>query len=85
MFGGLRIKKKFPDKTLAIFVKTPSIEIMEKRLRSRETDSEEKIQERIAKAEKELSYAKEFDTILVNDDLDTAKKEAEELVLKFTT
>ena len=83
--GGLRIKKKFPDKTLAIFVKTPSIEIMEKRLRSRETDSEEKIQERIAKAEKELSYAKEFDTILVNDDLDTAKKEAEELVLKFTT
>lgn len=83
--GGLRVKKKFPDKTLAIFVKTPSIEIMEKRLRSRETDSEEKIQERIAKAEKELSYAKEFDIILVNDDLDTAKKEAEELVLKFTT
>lgn len=83
--GGLRVKKKFPDKTLAIFVKTPSIEIMEKRLRSRKTDSEEKIQERIAKAEKELSYAKEFDIILVNDDLDTAKKEAEELVLKFTT
>ena len=83
--GGLRIKEKFPDKTLAVFVKTPSIEIMEKRLRSRETDSEEKIQERIAKAEKELSYAEEFDIILVNDDLNTAKKEAEKLVQKFTS
>ena len=83
--GGLRIKEKFPEKTLAVFVKTPSIEIMEKRLRARETDSEEKIQERIAKAEKELSYADEFDIILVNDDLNTAKKEAEELVQKFTS
>ena len=83
--GGLRIKQKFPEKTLAVFVKTPSIEIMEKRLRSRETESEEKIQERLAKAEKELSYAKDFDVILVNDDLETAKKEAEELVEKFTS
>ncbi len=83
--GGLRIKEKFPEKTLAVFVKTPSIEIMEKRLRSRETDSEEKIRERLAKAEKELSYAEKFDMILVNDDLDIAKKEAEELVLKFTS
>jgi guanylate kinase len=83
--GGLRIKQKFPEKTLAVFVKTPSIEIMEKRLRSRETESEEKIQERLAKAEKELSYDKDFDVILVNDDLETAKKEAEELVEKFTS
>ncbi len=85
MVGGLRIKEKFPEKTLAVFVKTPSIEVMEKRLRSRETDSEEKSQERIAKAEKELSYAEEFDIILVNDDLNTAKKEAEKLVQKFTS
>ena len=83
--GGLRIKQKFPEKTLAVFVKTPSIEIMEKRLRSRKTESEEKIQERLAKAEKELSYAKDFDIILVNDDLETAKKEAEKLVGKFTS
>ena len=83
--GGLRIKQKFPEKTLAVFVKTPSIEIMEKRLRSRETESEEKIQERLAKAEKELSYAKDFDVILVNDDLETAKKEAEKLIRKFTS
>jgi len=83
--GGLRIKQKFPEKTMAVFVKTPSIEIMEKRLRSRKTESEEKIQERLAKAEKELSYAEDFDVILVNDDLETAKKEAEKLIKKFTS
>ncbi len=80
-----RIKEKFPEKTLAVFVKPPSLEIMEKRLRSRETETEEKIQERLAKAEKELSYAEQFDIILVNDDLDTAKEEAENLVRKFTS
>ena len=85
VIGGLRIKKKFPEKTIAVFVKTPSIEVMEKRLRSRKTDSEEKIRERLAKAEKELSYAKDFDVILVNDDLETAKKEAEKLIRKFTS
>jgi len=58
---------------------------MEKRLRSRKTESEEKIQERLAKAEKELSYAEDFDVILVNDDLETAKKEAENLIRKFTS
>jgi len=83
--GGLRIKQKFPEKTMAVFVKTPSIEVMEKRLRSRKTESEEKIQERLAKAEKELSYAENFDVILVNDDLETAKKEAEKLIRKFTS
>ena len=83
--GGLRIKRKFPEKTMAVFVKTPSIEVMEKRLRSRKTESEEKIQERLAKAEKELSYAEDFDVILVNDDLETAKKEAEKLIRKFTS
>ena len=83
--GGLRIKRKFPEKTMAVFVKTPTIEIMEKRLRSRKTESEEKIQERLAKAEKELSYAEDFDVILVNDDLETAKKEAENLIRKFTS
>ena len=81
--GGLRVKEKFPDKTLAVFVKTPSLEEMERRLRSRKTDSEEKIRERVAKAEKELGFAPEFDVILVNDNLDTAKKEAEDLVKEF--
>lgn len=81
--GGLRIKKKFPEQTLAIFVQPPSIEVMERRLRNRQTDSEEKIRERVAKAEKELKYAKDFDVILVNDDLEKAKKEAYNLVENF--
>lgn len=81
--GGLRIKEKFPNKTLAIFVQPPSIEEMEKRLRNRKTDSEEKIRERVAKAERELRFAKDFDVVLINDDLETAQKEAEILVADF--
>lgn len=81
--GGLRIKDKFPKKTLAVFVMAPSIEVMEQRLRARSTDSEEKIKERIAKAERELGYAKDFDKILINDDLDTAKTEATALIESF--
>jgi len=81
--GGLSIKKIFPKQTLAIFVQTPSIEEMERRLRNRKTDSEEKIKERVAKAEKELKYAKEFDVILINNDLEKAKKEAYNLVENF--
>ena len=82
--GGLSIKKKFPDQTLAIFVKPPSIEEMERRLRNRQTDSEEKIRERVAKSEKEMKYADKFDVILINDDLAKAKKEAYNLVESFT-
>lgn len=83
VIGGLNIKKKFPEQTLAIFVQPPSIEEMERRLRDRKTDSEEKIQERVAKASKEMKYAKDFDLILVNDNLENAKKDAEDLVKKF--
>jgi guanylate kinase len=81
--GGLRIKKKFPKQTLAIFVQPPSIEEMERRLRKRQTDSEEKIQERVRKAEKELKFAHDFDVILVNNELNKAKKEAYNLVENF--
>ena len=81
--GGLRIKNKFPEQTLAIFVQPPSIKEMERRLRNRKTDSEEKIKERVAKAEKEMQYAKDFDAILVNDNLETAKKTACQWVQNF--
>lgn len=81
--GGLRVKEKFPEKTLAVFVKAPSIAVMEERLRARSTDSEEKIRERITKAERELAYAKGFDKILVNDDLEAAKIEATTLIENF--
>lgn len=81
--GGLSIKNKFPKQTLAIFVQPPSIEEMERRLRNRNTDSEEKIKERVAKAEQELKYAKDFDVILVNNNLNKAKQDAYNLVENF--
>lgn len=81
--GGLNIKQQFPTQTLAIFVQPPSIEEMEARLRNRQTDSEEKIKERVAKASKEMVFAKDFDLILLNDDLETAKNTAYMLVSDF--
>ena len=81
--GGLSIKNIFPMQTLAIFVKSPSIEEMERRLRHRNTDCEEKIKERVKKAEKEIKFAKDFDIILVNDNLEKAQEEAFDLVKKF--
>ena len=83
VIGGLNIKEKYPEQTLAIFVKPPSLDEMERRLRNRDTDSEEKIIERVAKAAKEMEYDKEFDVILVNDDLEKSKEEAFNLVEKF--
>ncbi|NGM65592.1 guanylate kinase [Sphingobacterium sp. SGR-19] len=81
--GGLRLKSKYPEEALAIFVNPPSLEVLKERLRGRGTDSEEKLQERFAKAELELSYADKFDVVLNNFDLETACAEAEELVLDF--
>ena len=81
--GGLRIKKKFPDSTLAVFVKPPSIDELKIRLKKRSTESEDKINMRIAKASVELATAPQFDKIIKNYDLDVALKEAEDLVSGF--
>lgn len=81
--GGLRIKKKFPEQTLAVFVKPPSVDELKKRLKQRSTESEEKINMRIAKAHVELATAPQFDKIIKNYDLETAKKDAEDLVKDF--
>lgn len=81
--GGLRLKKKFGDDALAIFVQPPSLDVLVERLRGRGTDNEEKLKERIDKAGKELLYASHFDVILHNNDLATACAEAEKLVGDF--
>lgn len=81
--GGLRIKKKFPERTLAVFVKPPSVDELKIRLKKRSTESEDKINMRIAKASVELATAPQFDHIILNDDLDKALKEATELVEEF--
>jgi len=81
--GGLRLKRKYEEDALAIFVQPPSLEALKERLTGRGTDSPSKLQERFIKAEKELEYADKFDVILKNYDLATACKEAEELVAAF--
>ena len=81
--GGLSLTKHFGEKALAIFIKPPSVEALEDRLRSRGTESEEKIQKRLEKAEKELGYSKWFDTIIVNENLETAQKEVLTIVNSF--
>ena len=83
VIGGLRLKSKFPDEALAIFVNPPSLEVLKQRLSGRGTDSQEKLNERFAKAELELSYADKFDVILNNFELETAKAEAETLFFDF--
>ena len=81
--GGLHLKRKYGEAALAIFVQPPSLEVLKERLTGRGTDSAEKLQERFAKAEKELNYAPQFDIILKNHDLQTACGEAELLVTNF--
>ena len=81
--GGVNIKKKFGDQALSVFVMPPSVDELEKRLRGRATDSEAEINKRIAKATAEIEYARHFDHTILNDDLDTAKKEAETLLSDF--
>ena len=81
--GGLRIKKKYPDLTLAVFVKPPSVDELKIRLKKRSTESDDKINMRIAKASVEMATAPQFDKIIKNYDLDVALNEAHQLVAEF--
>jgi guanylate kinase len=83
VIGGLNLKRFFGDNALAIFVQPPSYDELEKRLRYRSTETEEKIQQRMAKAKAELAKAVEFDVVLVNDTLEHAIEKATELVHNF--
>ena len=81
--GGLNIKKKFGDNALSIFIQPPSVEVLRQRLTGRGTDAPEKIEQRLAKAEYEMTFADKFDTIIVNDKLEEAFREAEKKVRDF--
>lgn len=74
--GGLNLKALFKEHALSVFIKPPSVEILEKRLRARETESEERIALRIKKSAWELSQAESFDVCILNDDLEKAVSEA---------
>lgn len=81
--GGLNLKKYFADKALAIFVKVPSIETLKARLNDRGTETEESLSRRLFKAKFEMTFQDQFDVVLVNEELNTSLKEAQQLYDEF--
>lgn len=83
VIGGLNIKRIFGEQAIAVFVQPPSFDELEARLRKRSTETEDKIQQRMAKAKNELAFSNDFDCILVNDNLEQACKKAVAMVANF--
>ena len=81
--GGCNIKRFYGDKALSIFIQPPSIEALRERLEGRATDAPEVINDRIARAEYELSFAPQFDKVVVNGDLEEAKRQTLEAINAF--
>lgn len=81
--GGVNVKKMYGDRAISIFIEPPSIETLRERLTGRATDSREAIEQRLAKAEYELSFAPEFDYVVVNDNLDSAIARVDTLIKEF--
>lgn len=81
--GGCNLKKIFGSEALSVFIQPPSVEELRRRLEGRATDAPEVIEQRLAKAEEELTYAPKFDVVIVNDDLDTAKADALKTISGF--
>ncbi len=81
--GGINLKKYFGDKALAIFVKVPSMEVLENRLKERGTESDESLSRRLFKAKFEMTFQDKFDVVLVNEDLDKSLAEAQKLYDTF--
>lgn len=83
--GGMNIKKKFGEEALSIFISPPSIEVLELRLKNRSTDSPETIAKRMEKAKWEMSFAPQFDVVVVNDILEEARQNIHSIVEQFLT
>jgi guanylate kinase len=81
--GGVNIKKYYGDEALSLFIQPPSVEELRRRLEGRATDTPEAIEQRLAKAEYEMTFAPQFDHVIVNDDLETAKQETLRIVKDF--
>ena len=81
--GGCNIKRHYGDKALSVFIQPPSVEELRRRLEARATDAPEVIDQRIARAEYELGFAKDFDRIVINDDLEKAKTDTLAIVSEF--
>lgn len=81
--GGVNLKKQYGKQALSVFIKAPSLEVLKDRLVSRNTEDEANLKMRLDKAEEEMTYAKDFDIVIVNDDLKTAQQEAFQKVTDF--
>lgn len=81
--GGVNIKKYYGDNAMSLFIQPPSVEELRRRLEHRGTDTPEAIEERLAKAAYEMTFASQFDHVVVNDDLESAKQETLKLVQDF--
>ena len=81
--GGVNIKRYYGDEALSLFIQPPSVAELRRRLEGRATDSAEAIEQRLAKAEYELTFAPQFDHVIVNDDLEKAKQETLDIVSQF--
>lgn len=81
--GGVNIKKYYGEEALSLFLQPPSVEELRRRLEGRGTDTPEAIEQRLAKAEYELTFASQFDRIIINDDLETAKQETLKVLSDF--
>jgi guanylate kinase len=81
--GAMNLKKHYPENAITIFIQPPSLETLEERLKKRKTETPEFFEQRIKKAAEELSYSKQFDKLIQNNDLQIAFKEAEKLVGEF--
>jgi len=83
VLGALSIKNIYRDEALTLFILPPSLQILEKRLRNRDTETEETLKTRLERAKKEISYSNKFDSVVVNDDLETAYSEIKQAVNHF--
>jgi len=81
--GGINIKKFYGERAMSLFIQPPSVEELRRRLEGRGTDTAEAIENRLAKAEYEMTFAPQFDHIVVNDNLETAKQQTLQLVSTF--
>ena len=81
--GGLNLKKQFGERALSVFIKVPSLDVLKERLMARNTEDQEDLNMRLDKAKSEMAYAKYFDLVIVNDDLEIAQEQAYQKVMDF--
>ena len=81
--GGLNLKKQFGERALSVFIKAPSLDVLKERLTARNTEDQENLNMRLDKAQSEMAYAKYFDLVIVNDNLEMAQEQAYQKVMDF--